>query len=382
MSQQYLKSKKLAGQIVEVMSGRTEGRLDEVDRWIAEESSGEALDILMSDEALSRAVGSFDRPEKEEAGRSLICRIARRRRMRLVRRWSAAASIAAAVLAAFSLWNSPEPILVSSSGFDSGYTSPVLILASGGNIDLDSLGTDGTVPGASVAKRGEREISLGSTETARIEYNTLVIPNGCSYCVQLPDGTTVWLNACSKLHYPSRFEPGAERTVMLEGEGYFEVGRTGDPFVVKAGGVDVRVYGTQFNVKYCSGESLVSTVLVEGSVGVRPAGRADIPEVMLRPNQRAQISAADPTARIDDVDAYRHIAWVKGYFIFENMTLYDITVELSKWYDVDFYIDRDIADENIMASFDKKLDIDDILSMLGNISKARFRRDGRCIHIE
>lgn len=52
---------------------------------------------------------------------------------------------------------------------------------------------------------------------------------------------------------------------------------------MEANGIEVKVYGTQFNVN-TRRDDQIQTTLVEGSVSVRPKGLA---EVMLKPNQQA-----------------------------------------------------------------------------------------------
>jgi len=65
--------------------------------------------------------------------------------------------------------------------------------------------------------------------------------------INLSDGSVVWLNRNSELHYPKIFK-GPERNVSLTGEAYFEVGANKDfPFVVSSNGMDVKAIGTAFN---------------------------------------------------------------------------------------------------------------------------------------
>ena len=65
----------------------------------------------------------------------------------------------------------------------------------------------------------------------------------------LPDQSVVWLNAGSRLVYPSVFDE-KERKVQLFGEGYFEVEADPEhPFCVSTSeGLRVIAYGTKFNV--------------------------------------------------------------------------------------------------------------------------------------
>ena len=78
----------------------------------------------------------------------------------------------------------------------------------------------------------------------------------------LADGTTVHLNAGSKLTYPVRFA-GKRRIVALEGEAYFEVVQDeSHPFVVQTHLGEVMVLGTAFNVNAYTDASVCYTTLV------------------------------------------------------------------------------------------------------------------------
>lgn len=78
--------------------------------------------------------------------------------------------------------------------------------------------------------------------------NRLITPKGGEYTIMLVDGTKVWVNAATEIYYPVKFV-GKERRVWLEGEAYFEVTKdAAKPFIVEVNGMEIKVYGTQFNV--------------------------------------------------------------------------------------------------------------------------------------
>ena len=86
-------------------------------------------------------------------------------------------------------------------------------------------------------------------QSAEVKYNTLIVPRGGEFSLELADGTRVWLNTESKLRYPVAFT-GEERRVEMDGEVYFEVAKNREkPFVVTVNGVDIRVLGTSFNAR-------------------------------------------------------------------------------------------------------------------------------------
>ena len=57
-----------------------------------------------------------------------------------------------------------------------------------------------------------------------MSYNTLYIPKGGEYSLQLPDGSRVWLNSETTLRFPVRFLKD-KREVYLCGEAYFKVAK-------------------------------------------------------------------------------------------------------------------------------------------------------------
>ena len=79
------------------------------------------------------------------------------------------------------------------------------------------------------------------------------------------------MNAGSELRFPNEFRDSL-REVEFSGEAYFEVKKSGKPFVVKAGNTRVRVYGTRFNLFYCEKLALSEAALVEGSIGMTANG--------------------------------------------------------------------------------------------------------------
>ncbi|GAA0195780.1 hypothetical protein GCM10009122_60060 [Fulvivirga kasyanovii] len=69
--------------------------------------------------------------------------------------------------------------------------------------------------------------------------------------VELPDGSVVYLNHHSAVDYDKDFEA---RTIEVTGEAFFEVTKANIPFVVKTAHGEVRVLGTEFNVKTAADE--------------------------------------------------------------------------------------------------------------------------------
>jgi transmembrane sensor len=121
----------------------------------------------------------------------------------------------------------------------------------------------------------------------------IVAPKGSKTRTILPDGSTVWLNAGSRITYTD-FN-GPLREVTLEGEGFFDVTHatsqsTGEklPFIVHAGNIDIKVLGTAFNVKSYPDDKTIETTLIRGLVQIMRKDGQDkkVAPLYLHPNQK------------------------------------------------------------------------------------------------
>jgi len=82
--------------------------------------------------------------------------------------------------------------------------------------------------------------------------------------IELPDGSTVWLNENSELKYHKHFE---DRVVHLVGEAFFEVAKKdGASFEIHADHSVTTVLGTKFNVRAYPEEDFVEVMVEEGKV--------------------------------------------------------------------------------------------------------------------
>ncbi|MDR0863841.1 MAG: FecR family protein [Candidatus Symbiothrix sp.] len=125
-------------------------------------------------------------------------------------------------------------------------------------------------------------------QSPEVAYYETIVPLGAKSQIVLTDGTKIWLNAGSRLRYPTTYSV-SNRNVFLEGEAFFEVATNKSlPFEVKTSMLNVKATGTAFNVKAYPGDSIIETILVEGTVEVsRMQNNAgDEPAVSLQPKQR------------------------------------------------------------------------------------------------
>ncbi|WP_164110760.1 MULTISPECIES: FecR family protein [Sphingobacterium] len=217
---------------------------------------------------------------------------------------------------------------------------------------------------------------IQAMDNAEVVYATIATPKGGQYQITLSDGTKVWLNADSKLIYPSRFK-GDSRLVELEGEAYFDVSTVTEkgkktPFMVKTAQQQVEVLGTQFNLKaYADDQGDTRTTLVEGAVSLHVADKI----LSLIPGEQGVSSKKGLSKRKVDVGPY--IAWKDNQFVFEEIELHEALKILSRWYDFDFSVDNAVKPIHLYASINRGKSLREVLNILESSGiKFRLERTG------
>lgn len=211
------------------------------------------------------------------------------------------------------------------------YNNPTLVLADGTVVSLEPkkekiVSKNGVISNVNQVLVYDAKALQGKTTGE----NTLIVPVGGIYAVNLSDGTKVWLNSKSSLKYPVEFS-GNKRTVTLEGEAYFEVSKNPhSPFTVKTNSGNVTVLGTHFNVSAYAEDKLFAATLAEGKVQVSETNTKNNEMVVLKPGQQARASNA--VLNIVEVDPSVYTAWKDGKFYFENENLKSILNKMSRWY--------------------------------------------------
>lgn len=206
-------------------------------------------------------------------------------------------------------------------------------------------------------------------------YNKVEIPRGGEYALVLSDGTRVHLNAMSSLRFPVTFAAD-KREVELEGEAYFEVSKTGQPFIVNVRGMQVEVLGTVFNITAYPDEAC-RTTLVSGSVRVN-AEKGE--SLVLKPSQQATIASGSNSIEVRTVDAAFYTSWVNGKIHFKDQRLEDIMKTLSRWYDMEVvYADEKLKDLRFGCHVDRYDEIGPFVRLLEKTEKVHVKINGKTI---
>ncbi len=219
----------------------------------------------------------------------------------------------------------------------------------------------------------------------------------------LPDGTTVWLNGDSKLHYDNDFS-GATREVTLEGEAFFDVVKEADrPFIVHTSGIDIKVLGTAFNVKSYPEDKNVETTLYRGSVEVFRHTESSKNAIKLAPNQKVSIAKQAANVPLEVSEGKRPVikeisrrpiitpidstkieserietAWVYDQLKFDVVPFEDVAKKLERWFNVTItFSDEKVKKLNVYGSFE-----DETVEQTFNALKEAFKINYKIINHE
>lgn len=305
-------------------------------------------------------------------------------------RWVAASVIILLVAGGY-FWisnrNAPASQQASTTWTDiaPGRNGAVLTLGNGAQMVLDSArkGIIATQNGSPVILK-DNSVAYGQAVSpdASIVYNTLSTPRGRQYHLELPDGTGVWLNAASSIHYPTSFT-GKQRSVRVDGEVYFEVAKDKTkPFIVDiAGKARVEVLGTHFNINAYTDEAYMKTTLLEGSIKLisrlpaqtGPAVNGQV--AILKPGQQAKLK--NNTIQVmNEADPGMAVAWKDGSFQFNRTPIDEILRQLSRWYDINIVYEEKVPQLSFTGVLRRDYSLVQTLTILETLG-IHFRIEGK-----
>jgi len=244
----------------------------------------------------------------------------------------------------------------------------------------------------------------------QITYQEITTPAGAKSQITLPDGTNVWLNAKSHIKYSSEY--GAKnRIVELDGEAFFDVETNPSKvFIVRTSEIDVKAYGTVFNVKSYPEENTIETTLLEGKIGVT---RKDLDkksdEVVMEPNQRvvyyrkiqelqevdSESSEADnqvaevkrPEQKLTyliskGIDPHNFTSWKDGTLFISSETLERLAVKLERKYDVKIHFeDETLKNLKFTGSLENET-VEQVMEAIGIAAQIDYTIEDRDIWLK
>ena len=327
--------------IIRLILGHWAGKLSEpekkeLDNWLAQSEKHRIYFQKWCDDerqnALLSKIGCYDPGEGWQ-------QVVRKRNMRRNRRWWLVAAASVAILfgglAVYRYSKIPVslPLASEETSIYPGKRMARLITPSGETVLLDTLRQTDTQQMKLHNDQGRVVIqaACGDANGDQPVYHCLEVPRGGEFSFLLPDSTTVFLNAESRLRFPDRFVPGSERIVYLSGEAYFDVKRDPrSPFLVCLEHSAVKVTGTSFNVKAYPDDTNEATTLISGTVSMGIGTTEQW--IVLKPGEQGYYDATRKTLLQQTVDVNYYTAWKDGVFAFYRQPLEEVMKTLGCWY--------------------------------------------------
>lgn len=201
-------------------------------------------------------------------------------------------------------------------------------------------------------------------------FNQLIVPKGKRSSLTLSDGTRLFLNSGSQAIYPVTFSKKT-REIYIKGEAYLEVAHNANcPFVVKTDNLDVKVLGTEFNVKSYPDETISSVVLVKGSVQAIVKSQ----KIAMRENELLTLNNATEKTSLGKTNVLEYISWKDGWMYCTNERIESIAKKLSRYYDVNIqFAESKVKDMTLTGKLDLQADCSKIFDVISFIAPVNYK---------
>ena len=199
-------------------------------------------------------------------------------------------------------------------------------------------------------------VLVGLGTIALMYSKTVYSPAGSHLTAQLPDNSTVELNAESTLSFhPYRWY--FQRNVELKGEGFFSV-QKGKKFTVKSELGETSVLGTTFNI--FSRNDTYRVFCKTGKVNVKANSGES---VILNPNQIAIVESGKISKEENVISSEHILSWRDNMFLFNAAPIAVVLREIERQYGISIATEKSLSG-TISLSIQKNPDVEKILSMV------------------
>jgi len=217
-----------------------------------------------------------------------------------------------------------------------------------------------------------------SNSLRRTTGSELIAPRGQKSKAVLEDGTVVWLNSGSSIHYTNKYNR-RNREVELTGEAYFEVSKNKKlPFIVKSPYLIIKALGTTFNLMAYPEDETIAITLIEGKVQVSAPGDKTI---YLSPDQKAIYYKSNNNLIIEKVDPIFSVSWKDNVLKFDDQPLPEILTHLERWYDVKFYYPENVLEDQRFTMTIKTESLREVLELIRISTPIKFKIDIDSVYI-
>lgn len=199
-------------------------------------------------------------------------------------------------------------------------------------------------------------------------YDQIIVPKGKFTRLILADGSSLYINAGTKVVYPKHFEKD-RREIFVDGEIFIDVKHDESaPFYVKTSRFEVEVLGTAFNVSAYDEDNYGEIVLLRGAVKLKDNKKKTM---KLSPNQLASVSDGVISGK-KKVNAEDYIAWTKGLYVLNTESLERVFLKLERYYGSHIECDTAVKGMMVCGVLDLNYSLEEVLSRIAITAPIRF----------
>ncbi|MCL4484398.1 MAG: FecR domain-containing protein [Bacteroidetes bacterium] len=201
-------------------------------------------------------------------------------------------------------------------------------------------------------------------------FNQLLVPKGKRSSLTFSDGTRLYLNSGSQVIYPVTFNKKS-REIYISGEAYLDVAHdAGWPFIVKTDHLDVKVLGTEFNIKSYPDETNSTIVLVKGSVQAIVKSQ----KIVMKESELFTLDNATEKSSLGKANVLEYVSWKDGWMYCTNERIDNIARKLSRYYDVNIQFNDDkVKDMTLTGKLDLKTECREVFDVISFIAPVDYK---------
>ena len=203
---------------------------------------------------------------------------------------------------------------------------------------------------------------------------SITVPYGEVATVDLPDGTQVVLNSGSALWH-NRLFGHTNRTVHLDGEGYFRVESAGERFKLVSNDATIEVTGTEFNVRSWSSDPGIPTdvSVKQGEVRFFPTDTPDRAVILSAGTKSSWQPVFDLLKDPEPADTDQLTAWRDNLLIFNEAPLIVILRELERKYNSNIELEvPEVALDTLTTYYTEQRDLETVLKDITVVKGLQF----------
>lgn len=209
-------------------------------------------------------------------------------------------------------------------------------------------------------------------------WENIATPSGKMMRLTLADGSTVWLNANSKMRYPAVFAATNREVWLNDGEAFFDISPDKQrPFIVHTGKLEVQVLGTTFNIRAYTQMDRVSIGVASGKVQVAQETQ---PLGVLTENKQLDWNRNTQAASIHESDAAHMGNWKEGLLRLDGASFTELSVMIKNVYGYQLNTrSKAVQQASFTATFRNTNQIEDVMKMICRTQQVKYQKQDSTI---